>query len=476
MKSSKYSVRQSAVTITALCLITEASFGEVDCQNGLDYKNSCNPYEIKFIKVPKTLKPKDSSYDLVSKTPKVKHQTISYLDALLRRYSANYKGEYGLQSIIDRSGYKTLKLLKDVNNTQDDEVVTTKDNNKDKKIALVNKKEQIKDNTANVEFESSKKEQNKAQSQITNLENRELNSTKLLTNVSIAKDEIKKPKEIQKDLKEPNSLKVAVVTTKEPKKPKEKEKKYKLYTIKKGDSLIKIAKKFGIKLKELKSLNSLDKNNTIKIGQKLKLPLEIKLAQKDTTKNKSLKKEQIKNSNKDYYIVKKGDTLYSIANKNNISITTLREINRLSRSSRIKVGEKIYLKPTKFAKREARSFDFAKNIKFRKVPALKYSKKIRVIATAYTSHRNQTDKTPFLAAWNNRIRPGMKIIAVSHDLIKKYGLTNGVKVKIMGLPGYYTVRDKMNKRLRNHIDIYMGVNKRKALRWGRRRIVLYKVN
>ncbi len=78
-----------------------------------------------------------------------------------------------------------------------------------------------------------------------------------------------------------------------------------------------------------------------------------------------------------------------------------------------------------------------------------------------------------MAAWNNKIKPGMKIIAVSRDLIKKYGLTNGKKVKIQGLPGLYTVRDKMNKRFRSRIDIYMGLNKKKALQWGKRKIVLY---
>ena len=99
--------------------------------------------------------------------------------------------------------------------------------------------------------------------------------------------------------------------------------------------------------------------------------------------------------------------------------------------------------------------------------------KLRVTATAYSSHKGQTDKTPFLAAWNNRIRPGMKIVAVSRDLITRYGLRNGTKIRIGGLKGYYRVRDKMNKRFRRRIDIYMGVNRRRALRWGRRSVVIY---
>ena len=103
----------------------------------------------------------------------------------------------------------------------------------------------------------------------------------------------------------------------------------------------------------------------------------------------------------------------------------------------------------------------------------KFRKKLTLIATAYTSHKHQTDNTPFLAAWNNKIRPGMKIIAVSHDLIRKHGLKNGVKVKIKGLKGHYIVKDKMNKRFKNRIDIYMGLNKKKALKWGKRKVTLY---
>jgi len=95
-----------------------------------------------------------------------------------------------------------------------------------------------------------------------------------------------------------------------------------------------------------------------------------------------------------------------------------------------------------------------------------------VVATAYTSHRNQTDSTPFVAAWGNRIGPGMRIIAVSRDLIRKHGLKNGTKVRITGLPETYIVRDKMNERFCNKIDIYMGVDKRKAIRWGRRYVKL----
>ena len=99
-----------------------------------------------------------------------------------------------------------------------------------------------------------------------------------------------------------------------------------------------------------------------------------------------------------------------------------------------------------------------------------FNQRLRVTATAYTSHVNQTDSTPNIAAWGDRLKPGMKAIAVSRDLLKVYGLKHKQKVRIKGLKGEYVVLDKMNKRWRKKIDIYMGMNKRKALRWGRRKV------
>jgi len=96
---------------------------------------------------------------------------------------------------------------------------------------------------------------------------------------------------------------------------------------------------------------------------------------------------------------------------------------------------------------------------------------LEVTATAYTSSIDETDSTPSLAAWGDTLRPGMKAIAVSRDLIKK-GLSHGVKVSIEGLEGKYTVLDKMNKKWKNKIDIYMGTDKKAAKEWGKRKVVI----
>ncbi len=253
------------------------------------------------------------------------------------------------------------------------------------------------------------------------------------------------------------------------------------YVIEKGDSLSTIAAKFGIKTSTLRALNHLKKSVAIHIGKKLVIPYSQK---------------RIDTLVKAEYIVERGDSLGSIAREFNLSSRMIIKLNKLKKNSPIRIGQKILLPlPYMLAKKKAeqkrllakQAKEKAKKEKLAKAKLKKRKKytyeskmirsfgkrKLRVTATAYSSHSRQTDKTPFLAAWNNRLRPGMKIIAVSRDMLTRYGLRNGSKVRIGGLAGYYTVRDKMNKRFRRRIDIYMGTNRRRALRWGRRSVIIY---
>jgi len=95
-----------------------------------------------------------------------------------------------------------------------------------------------------------------------------------------------------------------------------------------------------------------------------------------------------------------------------------------------------------------------------------------VTATAYNSVNSQTKAgDPTLTAWGDTLKPGMKAIAVSRDLIDD-GLTHGTEVTIDGLPGTYIVRDKMNKRWEDKIDIYMGLEVEAAKEWGKRTVTI----
>ena len=95
-----------------------------------------------------------------------------------------------------------------------------------------------------------------------------------------------------------------------------------LYIVKKGDSLWSIAKKYGLSVDELKNLNNLN-NNMLSVGQILKISGE-------------------PSNNNDIYIVKKGDSLYSIASRFGISVSDLRNYNNLT-SNNLSVGQQLYI-------------------------------------------------------------------------------------------------------------------------------------
>lgn len=94
-----------------------------------------------------------------------------------------------------------------------------------------------------------------------------------------------------------------------------------IYTVVKGDTLYSIAQKNNTTVNEIKKLNNLS-NNTLSIGQKL----IIKESPNNTT-------DKI-----NYYTVKKGDTLYSIANNYNVKVDDIKKINN-KLNNNLSIGE-----------------------------------------------------------------------------------------------------------------------------------------
>lgn len=106
------------------------------------------------------------------------------------------------------------------------------------------------------------------------------------------------------------------------------------YKVKAGDSVWKISHEHGMSMNELKSLNGL-KDNLIIPGQVLKV--------KGTSSNT---KQTTKTSTKETaatgatYVVKAGDSLWAVANKQGLTVAELKRINGLS-SDTIYVGQKL---------------------------------------------------------------------------------------------------------------------------------------
>lgn len=96
------------------------------------------------------------------------------------------------------------------------------------------------------------------------------------------------------------------------------------YVVKKGDSLWSIARANGLTVDELKSLNNLS-SNVLHVGDTLLI------SSADSTGD---------NGNDNYYVVKSGDTLWSIARKYNLSVNELKALNNLS-SNALSVGQRL---------------------------------------------------------------------------------------------------------------------------------------
>ena len=95
------------------------------------------------------------------------------------------------------------------------------------------------------------------------------------------------------------------------------------YVVKKGDSLWKIANNYGTSVDELKEENNL-KSNILNIGQILLIP----------KKEGSVSQVQ--------YMVKKGDSLWKIANNNNTTVDALKELNNL-KTDTLSIGQILLL-------------------------------------------------------------------------------------------------------------------------------------
>jgi len=106
------------------------------------------------------------------------------------------------------------------------------------------------------------------------------------------------------------------------------------------------------------------------------------------------------------------------------------------------------------------------------VAVLAQARVVNVTVTAYSSTRGQTDSSPFVAAWGDKLKPHHKYraIAVSRDLLKR-GLKRGTKAKLIvgGKTYNVIVLDKMNKRWHRRVDLYMYMDHKAVNKFGKRK-------
>lgn len=118
------------------------------------------------------------------------------------------------------------------------------------------------------------------------------------------------------------------------------------YTVKRGESLYTIAKKFNTSIGELQEINQLA-GSKIKAGQRLLIPSSPSLKQafvgkKEKGKTVAPEDDLWQWDIPEKHIVKKGETLKQIARRYQLTVEDLKEINQLA-GERLKAGQIIYL-------------------------------------------------------------------------------------------------------------------------------------
>ena len=104
------------------------------------------------------------------------------------------------------------------------------------------------------------------------------------------------------------------------------------FRLRKGDSVKRLARAIGSKPETILAMNNLDSPNQIGNGDTIYLPVRARelgalLAHSDDREF--------------YYAVKKGDTLYSIAKRNGLTVAELRDLNDLRKDAKLKKGQKL---------------------------------------------------------------------------------------------------------------------------------------
>ncbi len=111
-----------------------------------------------------------------------------------------------------------------------------------------------------------------------------------------------------------------------------------IYVVESGDTAWSIAKRHGATAAALLEANSLAKNHVLQIGQKLRVPGTAAASTVAETRDSRPAREPRKMQ---FYSVKRGDTIWSLARKHGVTTRTLLEANGLHTNSVLSLGQKL---------------------------------------------------------------------------------------------------------------------------------------
>jgi len=116
---------------------------------------------------------------------------------------------------------------------------------------------------------------------------------------------------------------------------------YKIYIVRRGDTLSQISLRFGVSIRTLMRVNNIRNANLIYAGQRLRIPVSGSTTNNNSGSSSSSKSYRI-------YTIRRGDTLSGIAARFGVSVRTLQKVNNIRNPRLIYAGAKLRI-PTRGA-------------------------------------------------------------------------------------------------------------------------------
>jgi len=163
-------------------------------------------------------------------------------------------------------------------------------------------------------------------------------------------------------------------------------------------------------------------------------------------------------SNNKYYTVKKGDTLYSISKKTDVSVSKLKDINKL-KNNLLYLDQKIYIKPSKNYKGSyhiVRSGDTLYSISKKYNVNIKHLKKINDLKTN-TLYKNNKIYLGKVVNKKNLDYRSTSTITYSDSILKKFGQPLK-KIKVNSPYGYRVHPVLGRQILHTGVDLKASMN------------------
>jgi membrane-bound lytic murein transglycosylase D len=116
------------------------------------------------------------------------------------------------------------------------------------------------------------------------------------------------------------------------------------YTVRTGDTVTNVAQRFGTTAQHLRELNELGTASTIQVGAELRVPSAVatlppqvlQAAARVDSRNRSRTVSAV-------HVVRRGDSLWSIAKRHDMDVITLARLNRIDPTDTLRAGQKLKL-------------------------------------------------------------------------------------------------------------------------------------